>query len=48
MKLSLRGTPREVKALLDRLEVQIAMLDVSLRMTRLAIRCGRTPGMVSK
>ncbi len=41
MKLSLAGTPRTVQMQLVRLEVQIAMTDVALRMQRLAIRCGR-------
>jgi hypothetical protein len=41
MKLSLKGTPKEVSMQLFRLEIQIAMTDVAMRMARLAVRCGR-------
>lgn len=41
MKLSMRGTPKLVAVQLWRLEIQIAMTDVALRMARLAVRCGR-------
>ena len=34
-----KGTPREVKATLERCEIQIMMTDVELRMLRLSMKC---------
>jgi hypothetical protein len=34
-----KGTPREVAATLSRIEVEIAMADVEMRMLRLSMRC---------